>query len=181
MTLKIQHRTAILLGVSAVSLSILVPGGPIETRSFAHINPATLGIFNTFLTLLGPGSLLLIYFVWKSERWALWTSAFCGLSFLGVYGLDLAEIFPVSPDAMPPALFAIEVWGTVLAFPLMAISLQALKEISRPAIAATSPGNANTVPLNAPLARRSQVITMAGLGLVGLGIIAFATRSAMVL
>ena len=43
MSLKIQHWTAILLGVSSVSLSVLVPGGPIETRSFAHINPLTLG------------------------------------------------------------------------------------------------------------------------------------------
>ncbi|MEM6501849.1 MAG: hypothetical protein AAF685_08430 [Cyanobacteria bacterium P01_C01_bin.89] len=174
MSLKIQHWTAILLGVSSVSLSVLVPGGPIETRSFAHINPLTLGVFNTFLTILGPGSLLLAYFVWKSERWALWGSALCGLSFFGVYGLDLAQIFPVSPDAMPLALFAIEVWGTVLAFPLMAMSLQALRDISPIAIA--TPSNASALLLDA---RWSQVLVTLCLGLVALGIIVFATQSAM--
>ena len=35
-----------LLVLSSVLLSVLVPGGPIETLSFSHINPIILGSFN---------------------------------------------------------------------------------------------------------------------------------------
>ncbi|MEO0886325.1 MAG: hypothetical protein AAFY54_10350, partial [Cyanobacteria bacterium J06648_10] len=111
MTLRIQHWVAGLLGISGIALFTLVPGGPIETRSFAHINSITLGAFNTFLTTLVLGSLLLVYFVLRAHRWAMMGAAISGLSFLAVYGLDLVKIFPVSPDAMPPALFAVEVLG----------------------------------------------------------------------
>jgi hypothetical protein len=86
MTLYIKYWVASLLGFSGLTLSLLVPGGPIETRRFGHINLLTLGAFNTFLTTLGLGSLLLIYFVLKSERWAMLAAAVCGLSYLGVYG-----------------------------------------------------------------------------------------------
>jgi len=98
MTLHTKYWVAGLLGFSGLALGLLVPGGPIETRSFVHINPFTLGAFNTFLTTLGLGSLLLIYFVLRSERWVMFAAAVCGLSYLGVYGLDLAQVFPVSPS-----------------------------------------------------------------------------------
>ncbi|MEM7066539.1 MAG: hypothetical protein AAF572_25650 [Cyanobacteria bacterium P01_B01_bin.77] len=175
MTLQTKYWVAGLLGLSGISLSTLVPGGPIETRSFVHINPITLGAFNTFLTTLLLGSLLLIYFVMKSERWAMMAAAICGLSYLGVYGLDLAQIFPVSPDAMPPALFAIEVWGTLISFPLMALSMQALKESEQRTVAVAL----SLQDENPRLAQMPQVFTVIGLGITALGIIIFATRSAM--
>lgn len=175
MTLQTKHWVAGLLGFSGIALSMLVPGGPIETRSFVHINPVTLGAFNTFLTTLGPGSLLLTYFILKSERWAIIAAAICSLSYLGVYGLDLAQIFPVSPDAMPPALLAIEVLGTLVSLPLMVLSIQALQRLE-PKTFATAPSlhTDNLTPSQMP-----QVITAIGLGITALGIIVFATRSAM--
>ena len=60
-----QKKVAVLLVVSSFLLAILVPGGPIETRSFSHISPLILGSFNTFLTLLGMLSLPLAYFVFN--------------------------------------------------------------------------------------------------------------------
>ena len=55
-----RYWIAGLLALSAISLSLLVPGGPIETRSFSHINPIILASFNTFLTTLSILSLLLV-------------------------------------------------------------------------------------------------------------------------
>ena len=175
MTLQIKHSLAGLLGISGLALSSLVPGGPIETRSFAHINPITLGAFNTFLTTLALGSLLLIYFILKSECWAMLAAAVCGLSFLGVYGLDLAQIFPVSPDAMPLALLVIEVLGTILSFPLMVLSVRAMQGYKQ-----TFLTDAPFVPAdNLPLFQIPQIVIAIGLGIIALGVITFATYSAM--
>lgn len=176
MTRLTHYWTAGLLGFSGLALSVLVPGGPIETRSFAHIEPLTLGLFNTFLTTLAMGSLLLVYFILKAERWAIALAAFCGLAYLGVYGLDLAYIFPVSPDAMPSALWAIEVVGMVVAVPLIGLAFRALRELDK-----TSSTVAQSPILKTAIATFSStqlVITISLMGM-GLGIIAFATRSAM--
>ncbi len=175
MTLQIKHWVAGLVGISGIALGTLVPGGPIETRSFGHMNPLTLGVFNTFLTTLVLGSLLLVYFVLQSKRWAMIAATGFGLSFLGVYGLDLVKIFPVSPDAMPPALLTIEVLGTILSLPLIALSVQASQELNQPAHAATP------IPASSPaqIAQTPQLIFIVGLVLVAIGIITFATRSAM--
>ena len=175
MTLQIKHWLAGLLGISGIALSILVPGGPIETRSFSHINPVILGAFNTFLTTLCLGSLLLIYFVLKSQRWAMLAAAVCGLSYLGVYGLDLAEIFPVSPDAMPPALLAIEVLGTILALPLMLLSMQGISTHQQTTFADAPFLQADRLPL----IQTPRIVIAISIGIVALGIIVFATYSAM--
>ncbi|WP_299488306.1 hypothetical protein [Acaryochloris sp. IP29b_bin.137] len=174
MTLRTHHWIAIVLGFSGIALGVLVPGGPIETRSFSHIDPITLGAFNTFLTSLVLGSLLLVYFVLKLERWAIIGTAVCGLSFLGVYGLDLAHIFPVSPDAMPPALLAIEILGTIVSLPLIVLTIQAFRGEGQEQLAATSSTPSTTLTFDL-----LQRFTVLGITLIGLAIIAFATRSAM--
>ena len=175
MMLQIKHWVAALLGISGIALGTLVPGGPIETRSFVHIDLLTLGVFNTFLTTLVLGSLLLIYFVLQSQRWAMLTAAGAGLSYLGVYGLDLAKIFPVSPDAMPPALLAIEVLGTVLSLPLMLLSIQALQASKQRTLANVTfshPDNPHYIQL-------PHIVITISLGIAALSIITFATSSAM--
>lgn len=170
-----NHWLAAMLGISGIALSTLVPGGPIETRDFSHINPLTLGIFNTFLTILCLGSLLLIYFVLKSERWATVAAAICGLSYLGVYGLDLTEIFPVSPDAMSPALLAIEIFGTVLSLPLLALSVQAMRSRRQRAFAEPLSIHAESLPSFQLL----PTLLAISLGAIALGIVVFSTSSAM--
>jgi len=109
----------VLLFLSCCLLSILIPGGPIETRNFSHISLVVLGAFNTFLTTLGMLSILLIYFIFHGRVWAFLLAILCGLGYFLVYALDLLKIFPVSPDPMPYALYIIEMLGLIVSIPLM--------------------------------------------------------------
>ena len=158
---------AALLVVSAVMLGVLVPGGPIETRDFSHISPWVLGSFNLFLTSLGMGSIALAYFAFKQRRSALWAAAFCGVSYLAVYLLDLGHIFPISPDAMPHTLWVIEVLGSVVAVPLVILSVVSARNASQAHVTAAR-------RLRAP-----NVYFIFLAALVAIVIIWFATNAAM--
>ena len=177
-----RYSVAALLLVSSLLLGVLVPGGPIETRSFSHIDPVVLGGFNTFLTTLSMTSLLLTYFVWNDRRWAYVASLASGVSYFGVYALDLARIFPISPDAMPEALLVIEVLGAILSIPLSVVALKAVLEQHQ------QPERLHHHELNDVLERQDVAIIEgrhASLPIVffcfllGISIITFATRSAM--
>ena len=82
-----------LLVASALNLALMIPGGFVETRDFSAYPSIVLGAFNVFLTVLGLGSLVLAYTITKAGRGHSW-SALAGLSFVGVYLLDLGRIFP---------------------------------------------------------------------------------------
>ena len=155
-----------LLVLSAVLLGILIPGGPIENRNFSHISPLVLGLFNTFLTVLGVGSLILAYFTLVDSKMAFIAAAICGISYFVVYALDLAKIFPVSPDRMPRALFAIEVIGLLLAIPLLLLSLLSISRSKSVVDGLEFPSGT--------------IITVLVLMVVlGVGIVIYATKSAM--
>ena len=124
MTIPRKFWIVALLGLSSGLLSVLIPGGPIETRRFSHINPLILGGFNTFLTSLVLVSLLLLCVVAQGRAWALLASAFCGVFYFLVYVLDLGTLFPISPDPMPQALWGIEVLGAIVSIPLMWLAAQ---------------------------------------------------------
>ncbi|WP_293120029.1 hypothetical protein [Moorena sp. SIO4G3] len=124
MTITIRHLVSALLVLSFGLLASLVPGGLIETRSFSHIDPLILGIFNTFLTSLVIVSILIVYFILKDLNWAFIVSGLCAISYFIVYALDLGTLFPVSPDPMPQALFVIELLGMIVSLPLLFLSVR---------------------------------------------------------
>ncbi|MEL6553803.1 MAG: hypothetical protein AAFQ63_10140 [Cyanobacteria bacterium J06621_11] len=181
---SVRYSVFGLLLLSAIMLTSLVPGGPIETRNFSHINPLVLGSFNIFLTTLSLTSFLFLYFVWQRQRWSFVAASINGVAFCLVYVLDLARWFPVSPDAMPPALFAIEVLGTILAIPLTAFSIRAAD-----ADADLSNNNqhhrdlSDTITIDRAGVDKSEKIglfaVIAIAALLGTGTVVFATRSAM--
>ncbi len=155
-----------LLIVSAVNLALMVPGGFIESRDFSHISPIILGGFNIFLTLLGMVSLFLVYFIGKKQKWALKTAFICGLSYFIVYTIDLAEIFPKTPTVMPLLLLVLEILGTILSIPLMYYSTLKVT-------IANSKNEEKTEP-------NKYIYWLIALAiLLGIGIIIFATKSAM--
>lgn len=126
MLINYKKSISILLLLSCGLLGVLVPGGSVETRDFSHINPFTLGCFNTFLTLLVMISVLIVYYLLQEINWSYLVAAICGLSYFVVYALDLAKIFPVSPAPMPQTLFIIEVIGLIVSLPIMFLSIKEL-------------------------------------------------------
>jgi uncharacterized membrane protein (UPF0136 family) len=167
MNKNIKYTVAALLALSALMLGILVPGGPIETRSFSNFNPIVLGLFNIFLTVLGLTSFVLIYFILKGKRWSLIISAICGISYLAVYLLDLGKIFPVSKDPMPTTLTIIEALGSIISLPLIAMSF---RPIGRTRI---SHGNESVA------FSKSLIFLIGVLVIAGIGIVVFATKAAL--
>ncbi|NEO18779.1 MULTISPECIES: hypothetical protein [unclassified Moorena] len=170
MTITIRHLVSALLVLSFGLLASLVPGGLIETRSFSHIDPLILGIFNTFLTSLVIVSLLIVYFIFKDLKWAFIVSGLCGISYFIVYALDLGTLFPVSPDPMPQALFVIEVLGMIVSLPLLFISVRG---------AMNSNKSSNDKVIASQPYSKTFVYFAFFLVVVGVGIITFATKSAM--
>ena len=163
MKLKNTHLTALLLLVSGLLLSSLVPGGPIETRNFSHINAGVLLIFNIYLTVLGLGSFLLIPYVLRSGRYAGILAGLAGVSYLVVYGVDLLGWFPQTPSEMSNALLSIEVIGMVVALPLIYLSSQLPRKDSNPK------GRSNSLWID---------LKWLLLFLAGIAIVVFATWSA---
>lgn len=167
MSINYKNSISALLLLSCGLLAILVPGGSIETRNFSHIDPFVLGCFNTFLTLLVMVSVLIIYYLLQDIYWAYAVTALCGVSYLIVYALDLAEIFPVSFDPMPQALFIIELIGLVVSLPLIFLSVRRSFATSLPA------------QKTKQLYSKRFIYFAFILSIASLSIIVFATKSAM--
>ena len=167
MNTNIKYWVSALLVISSGLLGTLIPGGPIETRNFSHIEPLILGTFNTFLTSLAIGSLLILYFVFKDMKWGFVASAICGASYFLIYVLDLGKIFPVSPDAMPQMLFTIEILGTIISLPLTFFGIRGFMN---------SDSNKATI---SKLYSTNFVYLVFFAVLISVGIITFATQSAM--
>lgn len=162
--MKNSTTIIVLLIISTINLTVMIPGGGIDTRDFSQINPLVLGAFNTFLTSLGIICLFLSYFIYKKQKWATPIAFLCGLSYFLVYVLDLLKIFPKSPDAMPPLLLTLESLGVLLSIPLMYYSIKLNRN---------SENNENLT-----LDKKLYWILLIFI-LIGLGIIIFATNSAM--
>ena len=159
-----------LLIMSGAVLTVMVPGGPVETRMFAHYSPLVLGAFNSFLTVLGLASFVLAWFAFREKGWALTGAIFCGIGYLLVYALDLAVIFPVSPDPMPQALLILEIVGIALSLPLIWIAF-AMHQKGRMA-------QKEWPHLWSLVTGPAVMLGIAG-GMLAIAIIAFATLAAM--
>lgn len=159
--LEPRYYLSTIIFLLAVLLTILIPGGPIETRSFAHIDASILVIFNIFLTFLGMSSFVLVFFLLKRIKWSYYLADIFSVFYIGVYLLDLFKIFPTSPDNMPILLMIIEVVSTILA--ILFLLLNRNKKF-----------DSNTVELNKNY--RKYVLIALTLGIV---IVSFATYSAM--
>ncbi|QDT12716.1 hypothetical protein [Planctomycetes bacterium K23_9] len=157
----------LLLFASFALLASLVPGGPIETRGFSHIDPVILAAFNVFLTTLGITSVVAAFLVRRDSALAYWASVLIGWCYFLIYVLDLANVFPKSPDPMPPLLLAIEVIGTILSIPLMGLSVFHAKLARGTASGVTTSIGWRTV------------VALILLSIIGTGVVVFATLAAM--
>lgn len=175
MNMKNRYALSLLHLLSALLLISLVPGGPIENRDFSHIDPAIFLGFNIYLTLLGLGSLFLVPLIIKGWAWVWKASLAASVSYPAVYLLDLLKIFPQTPSPMPSALFWIEVIGTILALPMVCLSIRGLnachqqREKSHPDHGDSLEG----------ISRKGKVVLLSLSMLLALSIVLFATWSAM--
>ena len=90
-----------------------------------------------------------------------------GLGYFVVYAIDLGDLFPVSPVAMPHNLFVLEWLGLVLSVPLIIVAVRLVMV----AQGGESPEAQPAITLSRPL-----VIALGGLALA---IVVFATYAAM--
>ena len=125
-----QKITIFTLVISIFTLAWMVPGGPVETRSFSNILPEVVLGFNIFLTALIIVAISLIYFMYKKQKWAYQANGVVGLAFALVFILDLGGIFPVSLDPMQTLLFVMEIIGLLLGVLLMWLSYKTLQTTS---------------------------------------------------
>jgi len=159
--------TAWLLVALMALLVPMVPGGPIETRSFATVNSFLVMGFNIFLTLLMITSITTTYFMFKKQKWAYQLVGILGLSFALVFILDLAEIFPVSPDPMETPLLVLEWISLLMGALLMFFSYKSLTVTGQ-----SYWSGAFKLP-------RWLIISIALLLLLGIYVVYFATTSAL--
>lgn len=119
--------TIITLIISILTLAWMVPGGPVETRSFSNILPEVVLGFNIFLTALIIVAISLVYFMYKKQKWAYQANGIVGFAFTLVFILDLGGIFPVSLEPMQTLLFVMEIIGFFLGILLMWLSYKTLQ------------------------------------------------------
>lgn len=111
-------------------LSVMVPGGPVETRDLSYMDkmPIVPLLFNVFLTTLAIFTLFILpYFMYKKQKWAYAASILTGISYILVFALDLLNIFPSVPYPMPNLLFIFEIIGLLLGFILSFWAYKSIK------------------------------------------------------
>lgn len=165
MELTPRNRVVVLLGLSALLLALLIPGGPIENRDFSHIHPLVLGGFNVFLTALNLGSIALIVLVIRNPGKVGHWVVLVAMLYFAVYALDLAQLFPRSPTPMTRPLAIVEVLGMIIAVPLW-LGGRALRSTA-------------AVDQARLLNTRGRWIVVTAVLVIGVLIVLFATESAM--
>ncbi len=115
--------TCLILFLNVTLLSILVPGGPIENRSFKHLKRFIFLGFNIFLISLGLTSIILCYFLLLGNILAFKISLFLGVLYFIIYMLDLGKIFPKTSTNMSNTLMLIEIVNSMFALLLIIFSL----------------------------------------------------------
>ena len=153
--------------LSALNLTLMVPGGFVETRVFPHYSVAVLAAFNIFLTVLGLGCFILAYAALRHGRTGM-LPIVAGLVFVAVYVADLLHIFPVSANPMSTTLTILECIGTLLGVLLVAAGVRSLS-LQQP----SAQGDGGGVPNGLS---RGLLMTLIA---IGVGIVIFATLSAM--
>ena len=123
-----RKATAILLVLSAINLTMMILGGVAETRSVPTYPLSVLIGFNLFLAILGLGSLLLATRIYRHGR-GVALARVAGFSYLAVYLLDLAVIFPISTTPMSATLQTLEGVGVLLGIALVIAALRSKESV----------------------------------------------------
>lgn len=118
-----------LLLLLVLTFITLVPGGPVETRSFAHLGGPIFWGFNVFLILLGIGAIVSAVGLMRGNKVAAIGGIVAGWGYVFVVLLDLGHVFPSTPDPIPLLLGLIEILDAILAAYVIALCHRGLGHI----------------------------------------------------
>lgn len=126
--MKSIRATPALLILSLLVLAPMIPGGPVENRTFPDMPVAVATSYNILIVIVGLATIPLAILTRRASR--LWASFALvdALGFLGIYGFDLAHVFPGGP-AMGAKLIVFESMGVLVA---AALAVSAARDLSRP-------------------------------------------------
>lgn len=114
---------SVLVFLNVTLLSILVPGGPIETRDFRKLKGFVFWGFNLFLITLGIVSYVTIYLLLTANTLGIHLTQIIAVLYFIVYSIDLAGIFPKSPIKMSKPLMLLEIVNLSMALFLFLVAL----------------------------------------------------------
>lgn len=109
------HPAAKLMLLLVLTFITLVPGGPIETRSFANLGRSVFWGFNAFLILLAIAAIVSSIGLLRDHKAAAYGAIIAGWGYIFVVLLDLGHVFPTTPDPIPLLLGIIEILDAILA------------------------------------------------------------------
>lgn len=110
-----------LLLLLVLSFISLVPGGPVETRSFTDLGGTVFWGFNAFLILLGICAITSAIGLLRDSKRAAIGAIIAGWGYIFVVLLDLGHVFPATPDPIPMLLGLIEILDAILAAYVIAL------------------------------------------------------------
>lgn len=127
-----EHFIPLLLGISLALLALSIPGGLIENRDLSQIDPEVLSTFTTFLSVLGIGSIVLVWYTFNKSAVALLLSILVGLTYVSIHLADLFGIFPASAMHLSDSQFFTKTLGLFIGILLMSYAGQAFNSYERP-------------------------------------------------
>lgn len=161
-----RRLISIILLLITTLFVIMIPHGPLEKRDFSNIPFNELLSFYLFISGLTFVSVVINLFIIQNTKWSFIVTFLCGLAYLNICSLDLANIYPVSymDKGLPQKL--IEIACCVFSLVLMNLSLKCLVEN-------------HLEKINIPMKNKYVRLSTITLGLLGLLIIVFVTFSAI--
>ncbi len=117
--------SACLLVALCLILVPMAPGGVVDTRDFSALPRWQYRLFNVFLVSLGLASLTTATFAVLGTE-VFFAAVVIGLLYVLVFALDLAKVFPVVEDPLPPQLLVLEVLDLALGGVLVVVAVEGL-------------------------------------------------------
>jgi hypothetical protein len=118
-----RRRTPARLLHSVLILAPLIPGGPIETRTFAEYPIWAIASFNLVISVIVLAALPLAWIGRRGGRRVAIGSVLDGAGFTAIYALDMLKILPVSETPMSPTLRVMAFAGLATGLAVVASAL----------------------------------------------------------